>query len=86
MAKRKRVSTRLQRKQEKASEPEVSIVSPVYNEEASLEEFHRRVTETLQSYGRSYEINRFVAGGGKLIVFAGTYSVDMESFRSLPVS
>jgi glycosyltransferase involved in cell wall biosynthesis len=36
--------------------PEISVVSPVYNEEASLTEFHRRVTETLQSYGRSYEI------------------------------
>ncbi len=39
-----------------AGAPEISVVSPVYNEEASLEEFHRRVTETLRNYGRSYEI------------------------------
>jgi len=38
------------------SVPEVSIVSPVYNEEANIEEFHRRVTEVLEAYGRSYEI------------------------------
>ncbi len=56
MAKRKRASTRLKKPALSSTEPEISIVSPVYNEEANIEEFHRRVTEVLQAYGRSYEI------------------------------
>jgi glycosyltransferase involved in cell wall biosynthesis len=36
--------------------PLVSVVSPVHNEEVNLEEFHRRVSETLCRHGVSYEL------------------------------
>ncbi len=36
--------------------PDISIVAPVYNEEAALKEYHKRVTEALERYGRTYEI------------------------------
>ncbi len=38
------------------SEIEVSAVVPVYNEEASLHELHRRLTAALSSLGASYEV------------------------------
>lgn len=38
------------------SRPHLSIVAPVYNEEASLGELHGRLTEVLERSGRSYEI------------------------------
>jgi undecaprenyl-phosphate 4-deoxy-4-formamido-L-arabinose transferase len=36
--------------------PEVSLVVPVYNEEATLEEVYRRATATLEELGRPYEL------------------------------
>ena len=36
--------------------PEVSIVTPMHNEELCLPEFYRRVSETLQALGVTYEI------------------------------
>ena len=36
--------------------PDLSIVIPVYNEEANLETLHREITETLERAGRSFEI------------------------------
>jgi len=36
--------------------PELSVVIPVRNEAASLEELHRELTATLTSWGRPYEI------------------------------
>jgi glycosyltransferase involved in cell wall biosynthesis len=36
--------------------PELSVVVPVFNEEASLAELHRELTETLAAWGRPYEI------------------------------
>ena len=36
--------------------PELSIVIPVRNEAPCLAELHRELTETLGSWGRSYEI------------------------------
>ncbi len=36
--------------------PELSVVVPVFNEEASLAELHRELTETLAACGRPYEI------------------------------
>src|SRR6202521_3128964 len=35
---------------------ELSVVIPVRNEAASLEELHRELTETLAAWGRAYEI------------------------------
>jgi glycosyltransferase involved in cell wall biosynthesis len=35
---------------------EVSIVVPVFDEEGSLRELHRRITEVMASFGRSYQI------------------------------
>ncbi|MBN1297194.1 glycosyltransferase [bacterium] len=36
--------------------PDVSIVIPLFNEEASVPELHRRLVETLDATGRSYEL------------------------------
>ncbi|MFW5836936.1 MAG: glycosyltransferase family 2 protein, partial [Desulfovibrionaceae bacterium] len=36
--------------------PDVSIVVPMHNEEACAEEFHRRVTSAMDSFGRSWEL------------------------------
>jgi len=36
--------------------PYISIVIPVYNEEKNLEELYRRLTQTLDTLGKSYEI------------------------------
>jgi glycosyltransferase involved in cell wall biosynthesis len=36
--------------------PDLSVVIPVYNEEANLDALYRELTETLASSGRSYEI------------------------------
>ena len=36
--------------------PEISVVVPVYNEERTLEEVHRRTVETLDALGRPYEL------------------------------
>jgi len=38
------------------SEVDVSVVVPVYNEEESIPEMHRQLTEVLSALGRSYEI------------------------------
>jgi glycosyltransferase involved in cell wall biosynthesis len=35
---------------------ELSVVIPIKNERASLEELYREVTETLEAWGRSYEV------------------------------
>ena len=37
-------------------EPVLSIVAPCYNEEESLPEFHRRVTEVCEQVGLPYEL------------------------------
>ena len=36
--------------------PYISVVIPVYNEEQTLEELYRRLTQTLDKLGKSYEI------------------------------
>jgi undecaprenyl-phosphate 4-deoxy-4-formamido-L-arabinose transferase len=36
--------------------PELSLVVPVYNEEATLDEVYRRATATLEELGRPYEV------------------------------
>ena len=36
--------------------PYISVVIPVYNEEETLEELYRRLTQTLDKLGKSYEI------------------------------
>ena len=36
--------------------PEISVVVPVYNEQATLEEVYRRTVETLDALGRPYEL------------------------------
>lgn len=36
--------------------PDVSVVIPVYNESANLEQLYRELTDTLEAWGRSYEI------------------------------
>lgn len=38
------------------SNPYISVVIPVYNEEKTLEELYRRLTATLDALGKSYEI------------------------------
>jgi glycosyltransferase involved in cell wall biosynthesis len=38
------------------SNPEISIVTPFFNEEECVGEYYRRVTAALQALGRSYEI------------------------------
>ncbi len=38
------------------SNPYISVVIPVYNEEKTLEELYRRLTHTLDALGKSYEI------------------------------
>lgn len=38
------------------SNPYISVVIPVYNEEKTLEELYRRLTQTLDTLGKSYEI------------------------------
>lgn len=37
-------------------QPEISVVVPLYNEEASVPELHRRLVETLDSLGAPYEL------------------------------
>ena len=37
-------------------DPYISVVIPVYNEEKNLEELYRRLTQTLDKLGKSYEI------------------------------
>ena len=39
-----------------SSRPVLSVVVPVYNEEAVLSEFHRRLTAVLNSIGGAYEV------------------------------
>jgi undecaprenyl-phosphate 4-deoxy-4-formamido-L-arabinose transferase len=39
-----------------ATVPAVSLVIPVFNEEATLEELYRRVTATLEELGKPYEV------------------------------
>jgi undecaprenyl-phosphate 4-deoxy-4-formamido-L-arabinose transferase len=39
-----------------ATLPEISLVVPVFNEEATLEEVHRRATATLDELGKPYEL------------------------------
>jgi len=39
-----------------AALPEISLVVPVFNEEATLEEVYRRVTATLEQLGKPYEL------------------------------
>ena len=39
-----------------ATVPAVSLVVPVFNEEATLEELYRRVTATLEELGKPYEV------------------------------
>jgi glycosyltransferase involved in cell wall biosynthesis len=36
--------------------PELSVVVPVFNEDASLAELHRELTDTLVAWGRPYEV------------------------------
>src|SRR5919201_329213 len=36
--------------------PQLSVVIPLYNEEATLDELYRRLTAVLAAFGRSYEI------------------------------
>jgi glycosyltransferase involved in cell wall biosynthesis len=36
--------------------PELSVVIPIYNEVASVEELHRQLTDTLTAWGRPYEV------------------------------
>ncbi|MGH3015878.1 MAG: glycosyltransferase, partial [Gaiellaceae bacterium] len=36
--------------------PEITLVVPVFNEEATLEEVYRRATATLEKLGRPYEL------------------------------
>ena len=36
--------------------PEISVVVPVFNEEATLEEVYRRAVEALEALGRPYEL------------------------------
>ncbi|MBI2421396.1 MAG: glycosyltransferase [Candidatus Hydrogenedentes bacterium] len=36
--------------------PEISVVVPIYNEEATIPELYRRLTAALEAFGRSYEI------------------------------
>ena len=36
--------------------PELSVVIPIHNEAASLEELHREMTSTLGACGRPYEV------------------------------
>jgi undecaprenyl-phosphate 4-deoxy-4-formamido-L-arabinose transferase len=38
------------------SDPEISVVVPVYNEEANLRPLYERLTSTLTQFGRTYEI------------------------------
>jgi len=38
------------------SDPDYSIIAPVYNESGSLPEFYRRVKETMQTLGDSWEL------------------------------
>jgi undecaprenyl-phosphate 4-deoxy-4-formamido-L-arabinose transferase len=44
------------RQLEQVEPPDISLVVPVYNEEASLEEVYRQSVEALESLGRPYEI------------------------------
>jgi glycosyltransferase involved in cell wall biosynthesis len=36
--------------------PELSVVIPIYNEASNIETLHRELTDTLQAWGRPYEI------------------------------
>jgi len=36
--------------------PEISVVIPIYNEEDSVQELHRQLTQSLEGLGRPYEI------------------------------
>ena len=36
--------------------PDLSVVVTLFQERATLDELHRRLTETLEAFGRSYEV------------------------------
>ncbi len=59
---------------------DISIVIPLYNEEESLTELHRRLTEVLSSLGRDYEII-FVDDGST----DGSLNVLEKLFREDPL-
>ena len=56
------------RKPDRLPRPSLSIVVPLYDEEATIDELHRRLTPTLAAIGRSYEL-LFVDDGSR----DGTY-------------
>ncbi|MCD6288828.1 MAG: glycosyltransferase family 2 protein [Candidatus Hydrogenedentes bacterium] len=39
-----------------AARPELTVVIPVFNEEGNLDDLYRRLVDTLESYGKTYEI------------------------------
>ena len=43
-------------KQEQGAEPEITILAPVYNEEAVLPELYRRVRDVMEAEGASWEL------------------------------
>jgi dolichol-phosphate mannosyltransferase len=59
--------------------PDFSVVLPVYNEESNLETLHRRLSETFQKMGRSYELV-FVDDGSS----DGSYSKLRQLFERDP--
>ena len=58
--------------------PDVSVVVPVFNEEATLEELHQRIAATMDAYGRSCEFI-FVDDGSRdrsLAILDGLHARD----------
>lgn len=56
------------------SRPTISIVAPVYNEEAILHELYRRVAETMDALGESWEL---------VLVNDGSYDRSLEIMHEL---
>src|SRR5437867_13051555 len=54
--------------------PELSVVIPIHNEAASLEELHREMTSTLGACGRPYEV---------IVVDDGSTDESFEMLRRL---
>jgi glycosyltransferase involved in cell wall biosynthesis len=57
---------------------EISIVIPVFDEEGSIEELHRRTTDVMKQMGRSYELIFIDDGSGdrSLEILKGIYGQD----------
>ena len=69
--------------EEGGARPELSVVVTLYDEVATLDELHRRLTETLAAFGRAYEI-LYVDDGSTDGTFAALERIHAATHTSAP--